>query len=59
MQILCGVYYYYSVVQLEISDGDTTQSSFNAQKCFRNPVLLLLLLLFPYEVENCFFEIYK
>jgi hypothetical protein len=42
------IYYYFSVVQLEIRDGDTSRSSFIVQNCFNYPRFFG----FPYEVEN-------
>jgi hypothetical protein len=53
--ILYSFYYYCSVVQLEIMNGDTYRSSFILQDCFEYPVVLI----FPYEVENFSFNVCK
>jgi hypothetical protein len=42
-------FYYCSVVQVEIRDGDTTSSSFIVQDCFS----YLRFFTFPYGFENC------
>jgi hypothetical protein len=48
-------YYYGSVVQLEISDGDTFRSSFIVHDCFSYPEFFVL----SYEVENFNFKVCK
>lgn len=57
MPIPCSFYYYSSVVELEIKDGDTSGSFFIIQDCFSYPFCF-----FPYEdpipilsrsVKNC------
>jgi hypothetical protein len=52
---VCLFYYYCSVVQLEIRDGDTSRSSFIVQDCFSYPRFFGFL----YEVENCYFNVCK
>ena len=37
MPISCGVYYYCSVVKLEVRDGDTHRSSFIVKDYFSSP----------------------
>lgn len=44
--ILCNFYYYSSVVQLEMRDGDISRSSFIGQVCFIDSGLFV----FPYEI---------
>lgn len=46
-------YYYNSIVDLEIRDGDTSRSSFIVQDCFSYPGLFV----FPYKTEYCSFEV--
>jgi hypothetical protein len=53
--IPCSFYYYYSVVQLEVWDSDTSRRSFIVQDCFSYPGFFV----FPYEVENCSFQLCK
>jgi hypothetical protein len=48
-------YYYGSVEQLEVRDGDSSRSSFIFQDRFGYPGLSV----FSYEVENCSFKVYK
>ena len=62
--IVCSFYHYCSVVQLEVRDGDSSQSSFIVQDCFAYPDFLFVCwfvcsFVFPYEVENCSFKVYK
>jgi hypothetical protein len=49
----CSFYHYYSVVQLEIRDGDTFRSSFIVQDHFSYTGFFV----FPYEIENISFKI--
>ena len=52
--IACSFFNHYCfVVQLEVRDGDSLGSSFIVQNCFLYPRFLV----FPYEVENCFFYV--
>ena len=66
MQIPFGFYYYTSVVQLEIRNGDISSSSFIVRDCFEAILFLLLLFcflfclfVFSYEAEICTFKICK
>ena len=43
-------YYYSYIIQPEIWDGDTSNSSFIIQDCFSYPGYFV----FPYEIEICF-----
>ena len=45
-------YYYSSIVELEVRDGDTS-SSFIVQDCFGYPVFFVFL----YKVEYCSFKV--
>ena len=49
------VYYYSSVVQLEIRGGDTSGDSFTVQDCFSYPESFA----FPCEIEYCSFNVCK
>jgi hypothetical protein len=53
--IPCSFYCYCSVVQFEIRDGDASRSSSVVQDHFSYPRFFV----FPYEVENCSFNICK
>ena len=53
-----GFFYYCSVVQLEIRDGNISRSSFIVQNCFSYPEVFFLFV-FLYEVENCSFMFLK
>ena len=53
--IPCSFNHYWSVVHLEVKKGDTSWSSFIVQYCFGYPGFII----FPYEVENCSFKVYK
>jgi hypothetical protein len=55
MSIPYGFYYYSSVVQLEITDGDTSRNSFNVQKNFSYSGFFV----FPSEVGCCSLKVYK
>lgn len=55
MQIPCVFYYYGSVVQPEVRDGDTSRSSFLGQDCFNCPGLFV----YPHEAEYCPFKVCK
>ena len=41
-----------SIIEVEIKDGDASGSSFIVQGCFSYPGSFV----FPYKVENCFFQ---
>jgi hypothetical protein len=56
ISIPCSFYYYYSVVQLEIRDGDTFRSSFIAHDYFSYPGWFFV---YPYDIKNCPFKVYK
>jgi hypothetical protein len=49
--IPCCFYHYYSVVQLEVRDGESPRSSFTVENCFHYPGSFVI----PYRVENCSF----
>lgn len=53
MSIPCNFYYYCSVVELEIRDGDTSGSSFIVQDCISYPGFFFL----SDEIEYCPFKI--
>ena len=44
-----------SVVEFEVRNCDASRSSFIVQDCFGYPVFFV----FPYEVENCSFKVFK
>ena len=46
---------YSSAVELEVRDCDASRSSFILQDCFDYPVFFA----FPYEVEDCSFEVFE
>ena len=48
-----GLYHYYSVVQLEVRDGDSPRNSSIVENCFGYPGFFVFL----YEVENCSFHV--
>lgn len=41
--VLCSFYYYCSVVQLEVRDGDMSRNSFIVPDCFSNSEIFLFL----------------
>jgi hypothetical protein len=55
MLVPCIYYYYCSVVQLEVKDGDTSRRSFIVQDCLSYPGISG----FPYEVKSCLFKVCK
>jgi hypothetical protein len=58
ISIPCSFYYYCSVVQLEIRDGDISRSSFIVQDYFSYSPFFVLF--FPYEkIEICSFNLLK
>jgi hypothetical protein len=46
---------YFYIVQLEFRELDSIQSPFIVQDCFDYSEFFV----FPHEVENCFFKVYK
>ena len=46
-------YYYSSIEEIEVGDGDASEDSFIVQNCFGYPGFFVFL----YEVEYCSFEI--
>jgi hypothetical protein len=53
--IPCSFYHYCFVVQLEVRDGDSLNSSFIVDNCFLYPVIFV----FPHEIENCSFHVFE
>ena len=53
--IPCSFYYYCSVVQLGVRDGNSSSSSFIVQECFCYTGYFV----FPYDVENCLTLLYQ
>jgi hypothetical protein len=53
--IPCSYYYYCSVVQLDVTYGDSSQSFLIVQDCFGCAGIFV----FPHKVENCSFKVYK
>jgi hypothetical protein len=51
----CGFYDYCSEEQLVVRDSDSSRGSFIVKDCFGYPGFFV----FPYEVENCSFKIWK
>jgi hypothetical protein len=49
--ILCSLYHYCSVIQLEVIDADSPRSSFNVEKSFHYPGLFVI----PNVSKNCSF----